>query len=279
MKGTGAVTSAPIRRRDGRKVPVEFNNRRISVEGSPYMLTLARDITERLTVEGEIRRGRQRLHTLTRGLLVAQERERTRMAMELHDQVGHDLTAIKLVINAARAAAPEAVRELQSAAELLDGVLEKVRTLSFELRPSTLDELGLAAALRGYVTRHAGGRALDLRLSLDGLPEAIPPDVETACFRIAQEAVTNVLRHANASPLDVRLRCGARRIELVVEDDGVGLTSGACAEAEMEGLGIARMHERAGLAGGRLTLKARARGGTRLRAVFPRSIANGRGAA
>jgi signal transduction histidine kinase len=237
------------------------------------MVTVARDVTERVKAEEEINKQRRRLHNLTRGLLAAQERERSRIAMELHDQVGQELTAIKLLINAARTDAPAAARELGFAAQLLDGILENVRTLSFELRPSTLDELGLAAALRGYVTRHAGPSGLHLRLSLGDLPDGVPPDVETACFRIAQEAVTNVLRHAHAKRLGVRLRGGARGIELVVEDDGVGLASGAGGDPELTGLGIAGMSERAAHAGGRITFAQRPRGGTRLRAFFPLSPA------
>lgn len=270
LAGQDAVTLAPIRRRDGRKVPTEFNNRRITVDGAPYMLTVARDVTRRLRTEEEVRGGRRRLRALSRGLLAAQERERARIALELHDQVGQNLTALKLQLLSARGGAPAASAALDAAVTLLDSILDGVRTLSFELRPSTLDELGLPAALRGYATRQAELAGLDLRLSLGELPGDLRPDVETAAFRIAQEAITNVVRHAGAGRLWVRLRERAGAVDLVIEDDGVGLGGGsASGDPKPSGLGIVGMDERAGAAGGRLTLAPRARGGVRVRAHFP----------
>jgi len=263
-----AVFEAELRRTDGRTVGVEFNNRETTAGGVRYMLTVARDMTERLKVQVAVRAGRRRLQELSRGLMGAQERERAPIAREHHDQVGQELTAIKLQLQPlAERPGTEGTARVADAIRMTEAVLEKVRTLSFDLRPSALDEIGLRAALRSYAGHQARLGRLTVRLRLGEPPRAIAKEVETACFRIAQEAITNVIRHARARRLVVSLRRIRRGIELVVHDDGIGVAEGS--DDHDAGLGLVGMQERAHLVGGTGTVESPNGGGTRIRATFP----------
>jgi PAS domain S-box-containing protein len=236
-------------------------------------LAVTRDVTQRRRAEEQLAAGRRRLREVFRRLRDAHEEERARLARELHDQVGQALTAIKLNLEAIGRSGVSGSTQtaLAEGIQLVDGALQQVRTLSFDLRPAALDDLGLAAALRSFARRHAGPSGLRLGLHLDPPVGGIPKDVETACFRIAQEAITNVLRHARARRLDVRLRRMDGMLELVVADDGVGIASAR--EAVMSGagagLGFLSMQERAGAVGGGVEFESRARKGTVVRARFP----------
>ena len=280
LGAANAVLEGVLRRKDGRTVPVEFNNRTMSGGTIPYTLTVARDMTERLRVQAAVRDGRRRLQALSRDLMGAQERERARIARELHDQVGQELTAVKLQLLPLLEGSSEGSARLVGVIHTIESVLEKVRTLSFDLRPSALDELGLRAALWSYARRQAGLAGLTLRLRADEALPKIGKDVEAACFRVAQEAVTNVIRHAQAQCLTVRLRRVSAGVELVVQDDGIGVHDGTDdrrgAGTSGTGLGLVGMQERARLVGGTVVVERPRSRGTRIRATFP---AAGRGEA
>lgn len=204
--------------------------------------------------------------------LEIQENERRLLARVLHDQVGQLLTATKLTLQAAqRAKSTRSARGLvREGLTLVEQCLQQVRSLSLELRPSLLDDLGLPAALRWYLDRQRGA-GFSVRLEGEIPDSRLPPDIETACYRIIQEAVTNVARHARARNVIVTLALTNGGLEAVVRDDGVGFdVPGARARAAAGGsFGLLGMEERVSLVGGRLQVDSAPGQGTRLWVRMP----------
>jgi two-component system sensor histidine kinase UhpB len=182
--------------------------------------------------------------------LVAQEAERRRVAGELHDEIGQRLTALLLQIDRlARSASPELGDEFATTLAATKETLEVVRGLARRLRPEVLDQLGLVPALRNLCDRIEDGTGLVIRRTLDPDLPALSPDAELVVYRVAQEALTNVVRHAGCGEADVTLAAREGEIELVVHDAGVGV---AQRTAEGSSGGIRGMRERALLIGARL---------------------------
>jgi PAS domain S-box-containing protein len=237
------------------------------------------DITDRKLAEAErdrlvdeARAANLRLGTLSRRVLTAQEAERRRLAVELHDELGQVLTAVKINLESlARSAelspAPARLEEAIGSVEL---ALRRVRDLALDLRPSVLDDLGLPAALRWYVDRFARDTAVEVRVSIDAVPD-LEPEIATACFRIAQEALTNVARHARARQVWLDLHLLGDGLELRVRDDGVGFDAAAARHRASLGasMGLLGMQERVSLVGGTFEIRRSAEGGTEIRAHFP----------
>lgn len=234
------------------------------------------DITALKQQQAELASTSARLQQLSRRLLQVQELERRHIARELHDEIGQVLTVAKIHLQSA-ALAPEAkgiATEIKDSIGLLDRLLAQVRSLSLDLRPPLLDDLGLVPALHWLLQQHEARAATPhVHLTTDPLLGRCEPTLETACFRIAQEALTNALRHARAKNVHLDLALQAGTLRLVVRDDGVGFDAAATRlRAERSGsLGLLGMHERASLAGGTLTLLSAPGRGTEVEAVFPLS--------
>lgn len=214
-------------------------------------------------------------HALSRRLVEVQEMERTLIARELHDQIGQTLSAVKVNLEAIlrEAGGPSLVARVTEAIAAVKRAVEQVQTLSFDLRPSLLDDLGLAAAVEAYAKRRTErtGMSLGLAIAVDG---RVSKEVEAACFRIVQEAITNVVRHAAAQRLEVVLRADRKSLRLVVLDDGVGFHAEhtrSVAPVERR-LGLVGMRERAQYVGGELAIESRPGAGTRVSARFPLKI-------
>jgi two-component system, NarL family, sensor histidine kinase UhpB len=208
-----------------------------------------------------IREKTEQAERLAAQVIMAQEEERRRVARELHDEAGQALTAVIIGLERGLASMPETyaadlpVQPRQLISNLRDlaaQTLDEVRKLALELRPSVLDDLGLVAALRQYVRATEERSGLAAQLTVVGWDEnsdaRLPAEVETALFRIAQEALTNAIRHAHAESVQVRLRRAPERVTLEVRDDGIGL--GAASPSSGEHLGMFGMRERARLLGG-----------------------------
>lgn len=236
------------------------------------ILVSFRDITAR-------HRAEEAQRALTRRILSAQESERRRIALELHDEVGQVLTAVKIGLQGAARTVGDATvaRRIDEALPGIDRALEDVRRLALDLRPSVLDDLGLAAALRWYAESQLRDAPLVAHVSI-ALQGRLPADLETACFRVVQEALTNVLRHARCRNVWLEARLADGIVELVVRDDGVGFEP----EQEREpgrGLGLSGMEERVWLLGGTLAIRAAPGAGTEVRVRIPaaaKAVASGR---
>lgn len=232
------------------------------------------DITELKNHQAELDRASARLQQLSRRLLSVQETERRHLARELHDEIGQVLTATKMHLQSA-ALHPEpdrATDQFQNAVSLLDRLLAQVRSLTLDLRPPLLDDLGLVPALHWLVQQQQARAASPrVRLLADPAMARCDPAIETACFRIAQEALTNALRHARAQSITLTVDQEDGALRLSVRDDGCGFDVGAArsAAARSGSLGLLGMHERLSLAGGTFTLRSSPGQGTRVEAVFP----------
>ena len=203
-----------------------------------------------------------------RKVVQAQELERARLARELHDETGQALTSVLLGLKALeQAVTTEGGHErVASLRELVVETLQSVRRLAVELRPSALDDFGLAPALERLVdtVREQAGLEVDLELRLGAV--RLPSEVETTLYRIVQEALTNVTKHAGATRISVVVSRQEQAVAAVIEDDGAGFE---VAEARADGLGLVGMRERVGLVGGRLRIEASPGRGTTLAAEIP----------
>jgi signal transduction histidine kinase len=201
---------------------------------------------------------------LMQALLTAQEEERSRISRDLHDQIGQALTAILLGLdrNLERVDLP-ALAELR---ELAAVTLSDVRRIALDLRPSVLDELGLAAAVKRYARELQGRYALDVNV-LVTLPKRLSQQEETVLYRVAQEALTNVVRHAHAGEVSIVATARGGSVQLVVEDDGVGFDPAALVPAEQ--IGLLGMRERVELLGGSLRIESAPGAGCSVHARIP----------
>jgi len=230
------------------------------------------DITERKAAERRLAEYSARLAALSRRVLTVQEEERRAVARELHDELGQVLTAVKVNLQALRRQSGPAAfgPSFEDSLALLDGAIAEVRAISTRLRPAVLDDLGLEAALRSHLERIRARTAIDLAADIRLPQRRLDAAVETACFRIVQEAVTNALRHASASGLRVELGVANGELALTVRDDGRGFDLAAATRraAQGESAGLSGMEERARLAGGRLEVRTAPGSGTEVRALF-----------
>jgi two-component system sensor histidine kinase UhpB len=198
--------------------------------------------------------------------LHAQEEERARVARDLHDEVNQSLTGLLLRLEAAREAAPPQLEaEIDETKALANQAMNELLSLARQLRPTALDDLGLAAAIGGQVERLGRGE-IETSLNTDGGFSDLGDDAQLVVYRVAQEALNNAARHSGAASVEVRLRrAGDGGVVLEVSDDGRGF---AFDESE-RGLGIGGMRERALLVGGELTIESRPGAGTTVRLEVP----------
>ena len=197
----------------------------------------------------------------------AQEEERRRLARDLHDEVNQALTAILLRLEAlAQDTPPERIDEVAELKRLVNQAMEELLTLARQLRPSALDDHGLVPAVEAQLKRFSARTGIEVRMSTAGDPNELPEVMQTAIFRVAQEALANVARHAGATVVEVELDEDDGRAELRVRDDGAGFEAGAIPRAGSEGpgagLGLGGMAERARLVGGELDVRSAPGGGT-----------------
>jgi signal transduction histidine kinase len=215
----------------------------------------------------------RKLQVLSRRLVEAQETERRNIARELHDEIGQALTVMQLNLQAMlQSPGTDALTpRLNENLKVVERVLEQVHDISLNLRPSILDDLGLEPALRWFTERQAALVELKVEFHADWLEQRLDPMIETECFRVAQEALTNVVRHAQAKVVRVELRKEDLQLHLRVRDDGIGFEVSAVREKAVLGasLGLLSMEERAALAGGGLEFTSIPRGGTEVHAWFP----------
>lgn len=211
---------------------------------------------------------------LVRSLVAAHERERRRIAQDLHDIVGQALTSVRLHLDLVRrdpSASATVSFEADEAVDLVDIALRQVRDLAFAIRPAIIDDLGLIVAAEALVARQARIGGFVAEFHADGPLPDVGPEAEAACFRTLQEALTNVIRHATATRVDVAVTLEREALVLIVDDDGVGFDASPTIDfgTGRPTLGLRGVRERIAVGGGDLTIRSAPGLGTTLRATFP----------
>jgi PAS domain S-box-containing protein len=232
------------------------------------------DITERRRAELQLRSVNERLQTLSSRLLVAEEEGRKRVARELHDDLSQQIAALSIAVGSLKRKLPAEQVEGRDRSDRIHQKLvqlaESVRRLSHELHPAVLQYSGLAAALREHVSEFAASNGIAASLATDGPLEDVPPAVSLCIYRITQEALRNIGKHAKASIATVALRAVGAELELEITDNGVGIEMPA--SGTFAGLGLVSMEERARIAGGKLTLRTKVEEGTTLHVRIPLAV-------
>lgn len=231
------------------------------------------EIAERKQAEEALRETTRRLQTLSRRELEIQETERRAVARELHDEIGQALTAIKINLQALERL-PDAIPlglRLEDSIAIAEQTIQQVRDLALTLRPALLDDLGLVPALRWYVDRQAQRAGFTAHFVAEPVAARLPAEIETVCFRVVQEALTNVIRYAQARQVHVELRPCGRELHLCVRDDGLGFDVPAARQCHAHGgsLGLLGMQERVESVGGQLEILSAPTRGTEVRAQIP----------
>jgi two-component system sensor histidine kinase UhpB len=226
------------------------------------------DITERRQAEQALRDSAERLRDLARRVVEVEEAERRNISRELHDRVGQNLSALNLSLNLVRAqlpvGTPVALTErLEDAQHLVESSVQQVRDVMADLRPPALDDYGLLAALRTHADALSGRLGVPVVVTGQETEARLSPATETALFRIAQEALNNVSKHAHAAHVQVRLGARDGVVELSVTDDGVGF-DGAASSRDRVTWGLKTMRERAEAVGAALRIEPAPSGGTRV---------------
>jgi two-component system sensor histidine kinase UhpB len=239
---------------------------------------IARDV-RRVTEENarllaRLGEGERRFRLISRGILRIQEAERGRISRELHDGVGQSLTALKMQLEMlAREAAgdPALAARLAALTEVADRSLQDVRQMSRLLRPQMLDELGLVPTLRWLARTTQEGTGLAVDLSVEDMDERVGPELETAVYRLAQEALANATRHARASRAEMRVRRGGERLFVSVRDDGRGFEPerALAAADDAAGGGLRGMRDRVHLFAGRFEVRSAPGEGTAIEIELP----------
>jgi signal transduction histidine kinase len=221
-------------------------------------------------LRASLARRRRELGALSARLMSVQEEERRRLSRELHDEFGQSLTAVSAYLWLIERQLPADGEKLRAQAaearRVVTGTLGAMRELSQLLRPSVLDEFGLVPSLDSHLKTFTERHQIAISFDAQGLPERLPPEMETALYRIAQEALTNVVRHARAQRVRIALSATKRELRLDIEDDGIGFPARQ-ANGGRSGTGLVGIRERARALGGTVTLSSGK--GARLRVTVP----------
>jgi len=267
-------------RRDGSEFPIEASiSQTVDHEGKLFTVML-RDTTERVRAEEALRRSREELQQLSDSILAAREEEKRRIARELHDDLGQRLSALKMDMamlgTDVKEGRPveEVLEEIESMNGVIDETVASVRRIASDLRPALLDELGMLPAIEWLANDFAG--RYGLAVTVEGEDAEVPEQTAIAVFRIAQEALNNVVRHAQARAVRIHLGCEDGQIDLQVQDDGVGWTgldrqaiANANGNARRHSLGLLGIRERTRLLGGSVVIDTAPGRGFRLHVRIP----------
>jgi len=261
VRGLLIVTGSGLTEADLSTVTTFANQAAIAIENAELL--------------GMVVKQRAGLQRLSARLMKAQEEERARLSRELHDEIGQALTAMSINLAEVERRLPadlqSPLRErLAEASSLVEQTSQRISAMALDLRPTLLDDLGLIPATRWYVNRYSERTGIDVQMEVVGLEERLDPEVETALYRVMQEALTNVARHAGASHVHLRLERKPGSVAARIEDDGCGFeTARLVQDASERGAGLVGMRERVALLGGGLVIQSSRGEGTRLSVEIP----------
>jgi PAS domain S-box-containing protein len=263
------------RRKDKTMIDLWVTASKIQQKGKSLCFVVAHDITERKRAEEELYAAKDRLQTFSKSSLKTLENERRYIAREMHDEIGQELTALRINLeNMQHLSNPTVyMNHTNENIATVEHLIQKVRNLSFDLRPPILDDLGLVPALRWYFNRLEENAELSIHFVVNFSDHRLSTEIETACFRVVQEALTNVVRHAKARQVTVELKQEEKRVKLTVSDDGIGfdVTSTQKRASLGESFGLLGMQERVALVGGTIEIESILSRGTKVAAFFPLS--------
>jgi len=267
-----------LQRRDGSRVQVELERRRLQWDGVWIIVAVARDITRRKRAEQALRESRETLRGLAAHQQHIKEEERKRIAREVHDELGGLLACIKAYVSVSienssqNGGTPDSL--LVDAVDLADTAIESVRRVITELRPSILDDLGIWPALQWYAKQLNARTELQCACMIDAsaLAVEVDPERSTMLFRVVQEALTNVVRHAEASSVEVRVRRLGGVLAVEIEDNGKGIAPERL--INRESWGVLGMHERAAYFGADLKITGAPAQGTLVAMSLPLGLMN-----
>jgi PAS domain S-box-containing protein len=273
-KGYVRYDELPLKSKTGVLIEVEFVSNAYDCEGIEVIQCNIRNITKRRQAERELVESRAKLKQLSITLQRAREDDRAHFARELHDQLGQNLTALRIdfnsLANTMTAAAPATTARLAAIDQLIDSMVNTTREICDELRPGMLDDLGFEAALSSYAKNFTQRFGVPCDLLLDRETYGLDDSLSTALFRIVQEALTNIARHARASHATVALQDCGNELLLVIADDGCGLSTAL--EGERKTYGLLGMKERVDMLGGRLVIDSAPGRGTHIEVMIPKRV-------
>jgi signal transduction histidine kinase len=247
------------------------NIKRSTIGGAERLLAIVRDISERKKVEDELRRSRGELRALAAKLISAKEEESKRLARDLHDAFGQKLAVLNLQVSELESlpsAKDDATAEkLRPLREGIGSLAQDIHELSRQLHPAVLRELGLEIAVESECAMYSQQEGIPVRFSAEGVPEQIPGEIPLCLYRVLQESLQNIRKHAEAKRAEVRLLGANNEILLVVEDFGAGFDLNET--RRKGGLGLVSMEERVRLAGGNLSISSKPGHGTRIEVRCP----------
>jgi PAS domain S-box-containing protein len=257
------------RRRDGSLFPIESTISRGYVNGRIQFTAVLRDESERRHAERQMYELNEQLRELSQSLQAVREQERALLSQELHDDVGQQLTGLKLdlswLVNRLKDGREITLDKVEAMRGALNTCIATVRRMASEMRPIALDDLGFTAALQSLCHDLSERSAMPIHLDLDSRLDISNRDMGIALYRIVQEALTNVMRHAAAHQVWVTLRRDGDQAELSVQDDGVGLKT----DQPRNGIGLVSMRERVLAIGGEFHIHNRSAGGTEVQIRWP----------
>ena len=252
----------PVKRKDGSIFFASISSYLVTIANKTYLSCIFRDVTEHRQAEA-IR------EAFYRRLVDVQEKERQTLARELHDEIGQPLTILKLYLDRNQPqAAGHADPQLEEARKVLVGLIHQVRNMSGNLRPAMLDDLGLLPTLLWHFERYTRQTKISVNFRHTGLKRPLPPEVANTAYRLVQEALTNVARHAQAGEVMVHIRARRNSLTIEVRDHGIGFD---LPKVVGKGIGLTGMYERALALNGTLTIESTPGTGTYLLAELPLS--------
>jgi PAS domain S-box-containing protein len=272
-KQGGLIFETMQGRKDGATFPAEVSLRLLEVEGEKLFQSIVRDITERKRTERAIKESEANLRHLASRLLSAQEDERKRVSQELHDELGHALLTLKLQIESLqRQLLPQQVSLQSEVSKILKSIgstIEDVRGLYLDLSPGDLEDLGLTAALHSLIEDFADlQKQIEWTITIDDLDGIFPLPIQTAIYRVVQEALTNIGRHAQPQNVSLAIKRLEEGISFTIEDDGRGFERPRVVQ-EKKTLGLLAMEERVKILGGSFELWSQENQGTKISFTIP----------
>jgi PAS domain S-box-containing protein len=273
MGNVGILTGL---RSDGVEFPIEASISHIKVNGETYYTAIFRDVTERMEYENAINASNDKLHALAAHLQIIREEERTLIAREIHDQLGQELTALKMDISFLSKKIEKSkvtpdwdgIRDgLKSMSEITDHTINSVRRIATELRPDILDKLGLKEAIEWHAEEFEKRSGIKCVVKVNTPELNLSPQLNTTVYRIVQESLTNVARHSKANRADVDIKVNGEKVYLSIKDNGRGIM-----ESEIENsksLGLVGIKERAYTVNGEFEIKGEKGKGTEIKIAIP----------